>query len=190
MIVMKSKNLKYLIDSSTSKLLIWKDEVYFDKLEKGLKKKEVEKQQIHEKLTIIDEGLKLKYQSNGAPYAFNSKFTHVSISHYQSYFALYLSNSPIGVDIQIFKESLIKGKHYFINKNEESAIVLTKINAHLIWTAKEAFYKKYSGEIEDLKNEVSILEIDVEEKLIRLKYQEKLFMLSFAVFDNYVVTWA
>jgi phosphopantetheinyl transferase len=186
---MKSDTQMYLFDTPNSKLIIWKDEMYFDKLEQGLKKREIEKQQVSEKLTTIDKGLILKYHPNSAPYAENSEFTHVSISHYRSYFSIYLSKSPIGVDIQEFKDSLVKGKHYFINKSEESALALTKVNSHLIWTAKEAFYKKCSGEIEDLKNEVSIMDIDEAQKLIRLKYQEEIFMLNFVVFNEYVVTW-
>lgn len=187
---MKDNDHMYLIDNSDTKLIVWKDDTYFEKLEKGIKKKEVEKQAIKEMLHSIDKDLELKNKSNGAPYIQSSSYSNISISHYGGHYAVYLSKEPVGVDIQIFKDSLLKGKHYFVNQNEESAIELTKINLHLIWTAKEAFYKKYSGEITDLKNDVSILKIDGSEKKIKLKYQEDIFELTFALFEEYVVTWA
>jgi len=187
---MKSDNLKYLIDTIDSKLIIWKDNSFSEKIKQGLKKKDIETQAITEGLFYLDKKLELKHKSSGAPFTANSIYTHISISHYGGYYAIYLSKNPVGVDIQIFKDSLAKGKHYFVNEVEGSDIELTKINLHLIWTAKEAFYKKHLGEIADLKNEVSILEIDEGGELIRLKYQEEIFVLNFAVFETYVVTWA
>lgn len=179
----------YLIDNSDSKLIVWKDDTYFEKLEKGLKKKDVEKQTVTEMLHSIDKDLVLKNKSNGAPYIQNSSYSNISISHYGGHYVVYLSKKPVGVDIQIFKDSLMKGRHYFVNQSEESTIDLTKINLHLIWTAKEAFYKKHSGEIADLKNDVSILKIDESKKMIKLNYQEEIFELTFALFEDCVVTW-
>jgi phosphopantetheinyl transferase len=186
---MKNDNTTYLVDTPDSKLVVWKDNTYFETLEKGLKKRDVEKKAIKEMLNSIDKDLVLKNKSNGAPYILHSSYSNISISHYGGHYAIFLSKEPVGVDIQTFKNSLVKGRHYFVNETEESTIELTKINLHFIWTAKEAFYKKYSGEIADLKNDVSILEIDEVEKLIRLKYQEDVFALNFAVFEAYVVTW-
>ena len=187
---MKNDNLKYLIDTPNSKLVIWKDSAFSEKIKQGSKKKDVETNAINEVLSSLDRNLVLKHKSNGAPYTSNSVYTHISISHYGGLYAIYLSKELVGVDIQIFKDSLLKGKYYFVNDDEASNIELTQSNLHLIWTAKEAFYKKKSGEIDDLKNEVSILEIDEVGKLIRLKYQKEVFVLNFAVFETYVVTWA
>ena len=187
---MKNDSSIYLVDNTESKVVVWKDDNYFEKLDRGLKKREVETNAITERLSSIDNNLVLKHKSSGAPYTSNSIYTHISISHYGGYYPIYLSNKPVGIDVQIFKDSLLKGKHYFVNDDEESNIELTQTNLHLIWAAKEAFYKKKSGEINDLKNEVSIIEIDEVGKLIRLKYQKEVFVLNFAVFDAHVITWA
>ncbi|PHR44611.1 MAG: hypothetical protein COA32_14545 [Fluviicola sp.] len=186
---MKSQNLKYLVNNSSSKLIAWKDESHFEKTGNGLKKKEIERQEVHEMLTSIDAGLILEYKSNGAPFTSNSIYTHISISHYGGHYAIYLSNKPVGVDIQVFKSSLAKGKHYFVNEAEESSIELSKINLHLIWTAKEAFYKMHSGEIPDLKNEVSIKKIDESDKSIALNYAHADFLLNYLIFENHLLTW-
>ena len=186
---MKNDTPTYLIDTIDLKLIVWEDKNYLEKLEKGYKKREIEKEEINRVLNSIEKGIVLKNKANGAPYLQNSSHSHISISHYGGHYAIYLSNEPVGVDIQILKDSLFKGRHYFVNDYEESILDLTKINLHLIWTAKEAFYKKYSGEIEDLKNEVSILKIDQQKTLIHLKHQEEIYTLNFALFDEYVVTW-
>lgn len=186
---MKNDNPTYLVDTPDSKLVVWKDNTYFEKLEKGLKKRDVEKKAIKEMLNSIDKDLVLKNKSNGAPYILHSSYSHISISHYGGYYTIYLSNTPVGVDIQIFKDSLKKGKHYFVNETEESDIELTKTNLHLIWTAKEAFYKMHSGEIPDLKNEVSIKKIDESEKNITLNYAHTDFLLNYLIFKNHLVTW-
>lgn len=186
---MKNDKPIYLVDTSHSKAIVWKDDSYFEKLENGHKKRQVEKEEIKRMLSSIDENLILKNQTNGAPHIQHSSYSNISISHYGGHYALYLSDKPVGIDIQTFKDSLMKGRHYFVNQDEELTLDLTKINLHLIWTAKEAFYKKHSGEIEDLKNEVSILKMDEQKKLIHLKYQEEVYMLNFTLFDEYVVTW-
>lgn len=186
---MNSDNLKYLIDTSDSKLLIWQDKTYFDKIIQGSNKRDLEKQAVLVKLNFLDSNLELKHKSTGAPFIINSAYTNISISHYGGYYAIYLSSIPVGVDIQIFKDSLEKGQHYFVNENETSELRLTKTNLHLIWSAKEAFYKKQSTEIEDLKNEVSILKIDEKGKKVTLRYRSEDIELNYRIFDEYVVSW-
>ena len=121
------ENLNYIVDEPNSKLISWKDEFHVEKIEKGLKKREIEKQVIREMLSSIDTDLILEYKSNGAPFTSNSIYTNISISHYGGYYAVYLSNKAVGVDIQIFKDSLVNGKHYFVNDLEQSAIEMSKI---------------------------------------------------------------
>jgi phosphopantetheinyl transferase len=186
---MKKDDPICLIENYTSKLIVWKDETYFKKIEKGFKKKEIERETIKKMLASIDKELILEHKSNGAPSILHSTYSNISISHSGSYFAIYLSNTPVGVDIQIFKDSLVKGLSYFVNQKEESTIHLSENNLHLIWAAKEAFYKKNSGEIEDLKNDVTIQKIDELSKMITLKYQGGNFILNYSIFEKYLVAW-
>lgn len=66
---------------------------------------------------------------------------------------------------------------------------LTNLNLHLIWSAKEAFYKRHKGEIIDLKNDVSINEICHKSNSLILIYNEIQKRINFKVFQDCVLVW-
>ena len=82
----------------------------------------------------------LYYDSNGAPGLKSGK--NISISHSKYYSGLVISDFQIGIDIEFYRNKILKIGPKFININENYA--LGKIeDLTFIWTVKEAVYKAF-----------------------------------------------
>ncbi|MBW7868318.1 MAG: 4'-phosphopantetheinyl transferase superfamily protein [Brumimicrobium sp.] len=171
----------------TSLIYYWEDMSYPDKLVNA-KKQEVERKEIIEKMKEIFPLAEIKHQTGLAPTVSHTNYSHISISHSQGLYAIYLSNENIGIDIQRYKGELSKGRNYFINEREE-CFLSDEQALYLIWSAKEAFYKKMGGEIPDLKNNVTILSIQTPIKQIVLEHDNKLYKLSYLESKQFVLMW-
>ena len=66
-----------------------------------------------------------------------------------------VGSEPVGIDIQPFSSRLKQGQDYFRNE-QELPFADDERALHLIWGAKEAFYKLMEGQIPDLKKDVSV----------------------------------
>lgn len=120
----------------------------------------------------------LQHDPVGKPFLKNSN-KHLSISHGNGWFVIAISDSPLGIDVERYRDSMLTGKTYFVNEMERNQTDLLAI-----WTAKEAFYKMLGGNIEDLKEEVTIQEVG--ETWIRLIYQDHHYLGDlFYLGDNY-----
>lgn len=171
------------ITTEIGTIYVWKVIDYAEQIEKGLSKCHVEKQAILSKLKEL--GLKdaLYYLENGQPKLKTTDHKHISISHSNDWMAIYLAKIPVGIDIEFFRPSIFDGKHYFENENEASLNYSTH-ELQLIWGAKEAFYKQLEGAIPDLKNEVTIFEIDHSKQELQVNYSSKNYCLKFKLFDS------
>lgn len=146
--------------ADNQRIYYWKDHTFNVSL-RGNKKKCYERTVIEKQLSeILGKKSKITHAKNGAPSLVENTDFFISVSHSKGWFAIYLSPHDAGVDIQIIRNSLMDGRYYFVNENEEKSLTLTKDNLHLIWGAKEAIYKKYKGVFTDLKNDVTILSIE------------------------------
>ena len=82
----------------------------------------------------------LYYDSNGAPSLKSGK--NISISHSKYYSGLVISDFQIGIDIEFYRNKILKIGPKFINIDENYA--LGKIeDLTFIWTVKEAVYKAF-----------------------------------------------
>ena len=175
-----------IIKTGDGVVYLWFDKTYSLNLKHKISKKEIEQSEIKRRIQELYPNAILTHDKNGAPLISGAEYTEVSISHYHGWYALYFSNQACGVDIQVFKDSLLRGKDYFVNKHDNH-LELNKTNLHLIWSAKEALYKKYKGQITDLKNEVTVQQI--KEHSIDLAYMGKLEQLFLRVYSDFVIVW-
>ncbi len=161
--------------------------VSFRSKPKELKKREFEKDEIHRILNLLNiPSESLSYGPLGNPIlSLEGKF--VSFSHSEGWFAVYLGNSKLGVDIQVFHKRIIDGKSYFTN--ERDSHWTDELNLHLIWAAKEAIFKKHEGKMTDCRVEVSILQIDLENQTISGMYNEQSENLKFEKLENAVLVY-
>lgn len=148
-----------IINNPNSVVAYFKQEDYDSLIVSGVNKRAIEKGGT--KLLLEELGYgedEILYKQTGQPYFKDKSGSFLSISHAKGWFAIIVGSEPVGIDIQTRSSRLKAGQDYFRNENElafsegESAL-------HLIWGAKEAFYKLMEGEIADLKEDVSVLSI-------------------------------
>lgn len=128
---------------------------------------------------------RLHYKPTGQPVLPEST-DYISISHTQNWFAIYIATAPVGIDIEVERNTIAMGKDWFINPIE-SSLYKTPHELQLIWGAKEAYYKKLEGRINDLRNHVTIIEI--KEHSLRLKHEEQEIKLFFRKIENTYLVW-
>ena len=143
-------------------------------------KRAVEREAIQQLLIALGYGENvLTYLPSGQPVFRNSE-KHLSISHSDGWFAVYIASEPVGIDVQVPSPRLEQGKHYFLNEQEQHLTDLDTL--HAIWGAKEALYKKYGGQLADLRGEVTFQSYDVYMQKIKLLFSDRLE--SFTVFNR------
>ena len=102
----------------------------------------------------------MAHEDSGAPYIVEFPDKKISISHSKKMYAIQLSDGGnVGVDVQVTKKDLAKGKDYFVNNKEEELIEMTERNLHLIWSAKETVYKLLKGNIDKYKEGMVVNDI-------------------------------
>ena len=105
----------------------------------------------------------------------------LSVSHAKGWFAVSISTEPVGVDIQTYSSRLKEGQDYFRNERE-LPFADNETALHLIWCAKEAFYKMKEGQIVDLKEHVTICSISENE--VNLNFENEFYSLRYHLVEN------
>ena len=176
-------NSSRTIQTSIGEIHIWHVENYSMRIAAGEKKREIERSEVRLKLDQLGFENELKYKDSGQPFLNDHENTFLSISHSQGVLAIYIARKPIGVDLEFERNSLLEGRNYFVNSKEEKS-ELDQSSLQLIWGAKEAFYKKCEGNMSDLKNEVTVRSMNMEDGSIQLIYRDEEHKLSFKIIDN------
>lgn len=101
----------------------------------------------------------LHHEASGRPYltrysrtAVSEKETHISISHTGSHYAVALSQTPVGIDIEQWGEKALRIGRKFLTTEEratflspdfigEAGLITPARCATLLWSAKEAAFK-------------------------------------------------
>ncbi|MDR0738700.1 MAG: 4'-phosphopantetheinyl transferase superfamily protein [Oscillospiraceae bacterium] len=100
-----------------------------------------------ENLGVPKSKLKFSYGNGGKPYFKNFENFHFNISHTDYAFAVFISNSEAGIDVERKKEINLSIANRFFSEQEKQFFnsYKNKENAFFkIWTRKEA-YAKYLG---------------------------------------------
>jgi phosphopantetheinyl transferase len=167
------------IPTLLGEVYVWRMEEYAQAC-KIQGKRALEKEAINRFLIASGHGENaLTYLPSGQPVFTNSE-KHLSISHSDGWFAVYIASEPIGIDIQVPNPRLELGKQYFLNVQEQHLTDLGTL--HAIWGAKEALYKKYGGDIDDLRGEVTFQSYNAEKQELTLLFSGELH--SFTVFNR------
>lgn len=115
---------------------------------------------------FLEEALKiskpvLQKKESGAPEVIGSEL-RISISHSSKWLAMQWSDDDrVGVDVQVIKKGLHRGRKYFVNEREEKSLDLTDENLLKIWCAKETIYKMFEGDLKSFKESITVINFDV-----------------------------
>ncbi|TSJ46479.1 4'-phosphopantetheinyl transferase family protein [Fluviicola chungangensis] len=171
-----------IINNPNSTVAYFKQEDYDQRIADGINKRAVEKGGVQTLLQELGyDDFEIGYKATGQPYFLQKPELFLSVSHAKGWFALSVGFEPVGIDIQTFSSRLKQGQDYFRNERElpfsedEHAL-------HLIWGAKEAFYKLKEGQIPDLKEEVTLISISADELVI--DFESEKVQLSYRLLEN------
>jgi phosphopantetheinyl transferase len=171
-----------IINNPNSTVGYFKQDDYEQLIAGGVNKRAVEKGGIQ---TLLEElgfgGQEICYRESGQPYFKSKPEAHLSVSHAKGWFAVAIGSEPVGIDIQTHSPKLIQGQDYFRNARELPFAEDEKA-LHLIWGAKEAFYKLKEGKIADLKEDISLLDFD-EEHLV-IEFGSERVSLKYLLLEN------
>lgn len=101
---------------------------------------------------LFDRDVELLYTNEGKPYLKN-KSCHISITHSHDKLAIVVNEKhPVGVDIELIRDKVLKIKHKFLSESEMNACGNDVQKLIAYWACKESMYKYYS------KKEVDFIE--------------------------------
>lgn len=131
----------------------------------------------------------ISHKPSGAPYLVdNAEFRHISISHTDSYLALYYSAvEPCGVDIELVMRNASKVSRKFTNEIEVEIVnsVFPKNPELLVWCTKEALYKMCGIEGAEFKTDFLVTAIS--EGTIQCTAFGQQVICSYFEFDNLLI---
>ena len=133
----------------------------------------------------------ITYLPSGKPTLKESPF-QISISHSEQTICLGVSKLNIGLDIEVPKNRILKITSKFCSK--EDATLFNKECLHemtLLWTIKEAAYKKASLPGLDFKKEIKIISRSKNEYLCRVGKNNKVseYNLAHEEIDGQILTY-
>ena len=135
-----------------------------------------------------------QYDKNGAPYLTDGRY--LSISHTKDVAAIAISSQPVGIDLELYQEKIIRIAPRFLHLKESLDLNKNK-NIHYlsqIWTAKEALYKVHRKPGINFKTQLLIDPIEANSKegigSVFYKNRIKKYKLHFRYFDNFCLSLA
>jgi phosphopantetheinyl transferase len=115
---------------------------------------------------------------------------YCSVSHCARLVIAVAQRHPIGVDLEMVSEKVIRTKHLFMSPRERDLISLSCLGseraATRAWTIKEAAAKALSLDLFQAIREVEVVRLGEEEGVMR--YQEKTYPVRHAEGNGYVIT--
>ncbi len=132
------------------------------------------------------------YDENGKPHL-ESKRPFISISHSKGMCALFLSEQPNGVDLQIFNSRIGTIKDKFLNPSELALIKDDVDDLHYFWCTKEAVFKAHGRKKIYLKDHILITHINrcnhsINATLVNGDFRQD-FSLTYLKIENYYLVY-
>ena len=135
----------------------------------------------------------LQYLNDGKPILIDNKYISISHSHYFSSIAI--SDYPIGIDIEIVKDKILKIAPRFMNTNHLKN--LSEINAikkaTVVWGIKESIFKIKNEKGISFLDHIEEDEFDLRDKkataILDFENQKEFFRFEFEEIEDYMIVW-
>jgi phosphopantetheinyl transferase len=115
---------------------------------------------------------------------------HCSVSHSGGLVVAVAHRRPIGVDIEMVSEKVIRLRSRFLSPKESDLVFQSGLSlersAARAWTIKEAAAKALGLHLFQAIHEVDVVRVGEEEGMMR--YQEKTYPVRYAEGDGYVIS--
>jgi 4'-phosphopantetheinyl transferase len=133
----------------------------------------------------------LYYDEFGKPHLIDKKY--VSITHSHHFSAIIVSNEPVGIDIEMQREKILKIAHKFVNDEELNRLQKTDLNDYIKkltvkWGAKEAIFKIKNEKGISFKDHIQVIpfELNEQQTIADLNYNgtNQKFTIHFSELDT------
>ena len=140
---------------------------------------------------------RIYYDDNNKPYLVNPPRA-ISVSHTDNYSAVLINenvNEIRGVDIEKISDKALRNKNKFLSDAEINLLLPEDLNFYstLLWSAKEAVYKKINLPNIFLKSNIKIENIDIDKNTINTKFINNDFIseinVLWSIYDSIVITY-
>ena len=176
-----------MIPTNKGRIYIWKPFEADEANQNRTNKREMERSELIRMFQALNYPIdQFYYKESGQPMITAASEEFISLSHANGWYAVYISEEPVGIDIETERPTISAGRSWFVNAFEEENFS-TAEELHIIWGAKEAFYKKLEGQIPDLKSEVTITQINPTQ--VSMLYNEQTEVLFHKKIGNAYVVW-
>ncbi len=134
----------------------------------------------------------LNVSKNGKPYLKDSEL-EFSLSHSFPYVALLVSNEPVGVDIQVYSDKIVRIAPKFTSEEEADMTDTTQLT--VVWCLKESAFKWYEkGNVEFL-SQIKLPKIDYSRReqtihFITIDGIEYQLNSRYEITDKFVIAYA
>lgn len=137
--------------------------------------------------------LDLIYDETGKPHLSDNKF--ISISHSYEFSTLILSSEPVGIDLEIQKEKVLKIAPKFMDifylENLSNTDKIKK--ATIIWGIKEVIFKIKNQKGISFPDHIFENDFNLSDKIAKaqLRFNNKVenFDINFDEIENYILVW-
>lgn len=153
-------------------------ENYEKRLRNDEKKRDIEKSETLLSVQHLGFDSAIAYKESGQPFLVNYPHLHLSISHSKGWIAVYVAEKPVGIDIEVENDRILYGATYYINQHEAHFMDDVKL-LHLVWGAKEAFYKLKEGKIANSKEDITVKSINFSTQQIEVVFEATSYFFDF-----------
>ena len=205
------KTIQY---NSNTQILIWNITESFEQLnqevqlnEKNQLRRNGMKSEVHQRAFLSVRKLlalagysdfDLEYDEFGKPHLIDEK--HISITHSHHFSAIIISNEPVGIDIEMQRDIILKIAHKFVNDEELERLQKTDLNDYIKkltvkWGAKEAIFKIKNEKGISFKDHIQVIpfELDEQQTIANLDFNgtNQKFNIHFSELDtNFTLVYA
>ena len=180
---------KIIDHNPTTRILIWNITESFEQLNQEVQLNEKNqlrlngmKSEMHQRaflsvrklLALADySDFDLYYDEFGKPHLHSenchSEFTEVSITHSHHFSAIILSNEPVGIDIEMQRDKIIKIAHKFVNDEELNRLQKRNHTEYIKkltikWGVKEAIFKIRNEKGISFKDHINVQPFELNEQ--------------------------
>ncbi|MBP6040525.1 MAG: 4'-phosphopantetheinyl transferase superfamily protein [Flavobacterium sp.] len=205
---------KTIHHNSNTQILIWDITESFEQLNQDVqlnKKNQLRlngmKSEIHQRAFLSIRKLlalagysdfDLEYDAFGKPHLVDGRY--ISITHSHHFSAIIVSNEPVGIDIEMQRNIILKIAHKFVNDQELNRLQKTDLAEYIKkltvkWGAKEAIFKIKNEKGISFKDHIQVTPFELNETptsaILSYRGLDEKFTIHFSELDtNFTLVYA
>lgn len=125
---------------------------------------------------------------NRKPYFVNHPQKHLSITHNADWVAVGISDSPIGIDIEVISSRILRIQNKFLSQAEQHYASKDEFRNVAYWSAKESMFK-FDNNLHEFAEDMILGEINKSESFIDVIKPTNITKVNYHQIANSILTW-